>query len=175
MPTAFHTTVDPTQHPLQPWRDLPPPTGQAPFHLTLDSVLSASAMRTIAHAGRMVFHAVGDTGGVNTPTQIENVAAHMEQDFAGSDPSFHPSFFYHLGDVVYYDGEIDNYFPEFYEPYMTYPAPIFAIPGNHDGDIDPQTGETSLQGFVRNFCGQVPLHMAEAHDTPRDAMTQPHV
>ncbi len=53
--------------------------GQAPFHLTLDSVLSASAMRTIAHAGRMVFHAVGDTGGVNTPTQIENVAAHMSR------------------------------------------------------------------------------------------------
>ena len=99
----------------------------------------------------------------------------MEDDFASSDITTHPSFFYHLGDVVYYDGEIDNYFPEFYEPYMNYPGPIFAIPGNHDGDMDVQTGETSLQGFVRNFCSQSPVHTAEAKDAPRTAMTQPNV
>src|ERR1039458_9399902 len=33
----------------------------------------------------MGFHSVGDTGGVNTPAQIENVATYMEKDFAGSD------------------------------------------------------------------------------------------
>jgi hypothetical protein len=99
----------------------------------------------------------------------------MESDFSGKDVNRHPSFFYHLGDVVYYDGELANYYPEFYEPYMNYPGPIVAIPGNHDGDIDPQTGEGSLEGFVRNFCSQAPTHTPEGGDAPRTAMTQPNV
>src|SRR5215472_8432890 len=104
----------------------------------------------------------------------------MELDYSkdGSDPG-DPAFFYHLGDVVYYDGEIVYYFWEFYEPYMHYPGPIFAIPGNHDGDVDPndQFSQTSdsLKGFVRNFCAQASVHMPEADDAPRDAMTQPNV
>src|SRR6266571_3881105 len=175
LPAAFQTVIDPKKHPPQPWRDLPPPTGKVPFHLSLDTVLSKEAIQTITKSGRMVFHAVGDTGGVNTPTQVENVARFMEQDFANADPSLHPSFFYHLGDVVYYDGETANYFPEFYEPYNAYPAPIFAIPGNHDGDVNPATGETSLQAFVSNFCASAPVHRPEAKDSPRDAMTQPNV
>ncbi len=175
LPAGFTTVIDPNKHPLQPWRDLPPPSGLAPFHLALDTILSAQAISTIANSGAMVFHSVGDTGGVNTPTQIENVASYMEHDFSDNNPASHPSFFYHLGDVVYYDGETANYYPEFYEPYMTYPAPIFAIPGNHDGDVNPQTGESSLQAFVRNFCAQTPNHTPEAHDAPRDAMTQPNV
>jgi acid phosphatase type 7 len=123
----------------------------------------------------MVFHSVGDTGGVNTPTQIENVTHYMEKDFDDPEPATHPSFFYHLGDVVYYDGETPNYFPEFYEPYMNYPAAIFAIPGNHDGDVNEQLGEPSLAAFVRNFCSQTPVITPEAKDAPRHAMTQPNV
>jgi hypothetical protein len=175
LPASFQTIIDPDKNPPQPFRPLPPPTGAAPFRLALDTVLSAKAIQTIESSGRMVVHAVGDTGGVNTPTYIENVATYMEDDFSSSDASMHPSFFYHLGDVVYYDGETANYYPEFYEPYMTYPAPIFAIPGNHDGDVDPQTKETTLQAFVRNFCARVPVHQPEAQDAPRDAMTQPNV
>jgi len=45
-----------------------------------------------------------------------------------------PRFFYHLGDVVYFNGQSINYPSQFYEPYQYYDAPIFAIPGNHDGD-----------------------------------------
>jgi hypothetical protein len=175
LPAGFQTIVDPQKNPPQPWRDLPPPTGALPFHLSLDSVLSAEAMQSIESSGTLVFHAVGDTGGVNTPTYIENVASYMETDFSGSDTSTHPSFFYHLGDVVYYDGELANYFPEFYEPYMNYLGPIFAIPGNHDGDVDPQTKESSLEGFVRNFCSQVAGHTPEAGDATRTTMTQPNV
>jgi hypothetical protein len=175
LPQNFQTVVDPSTHPLQPWRDLPAPTGLPPFRVSLESILSPEAMATINNSGTLVFHSVGDTGGVNTPTQIENVATYMEDDFSGKDVSTHPSFFYHLGDVVYYDGELANYYPEFYEPYMNYPGPIVAIPGNHDGDVDPQTGETSLEGFVRNFCSQAPTHTPEAHDAPRTTMTQPNV
>jgi predicted phosphodiesterase len=175
VPAGFHTIVDPNKNPTQPWRDLPAPTGLAPFHLSLDSVLSAEAMATINNSGTMVFHTVGDTGGVNTPTQIENVAGYMEKDFAGPDLTAHPSFFYHLGDVIYYCGETQNYYPEFYEPYINYPAPIFAIPGNHDGDVDSQFPEPSLSSFVRNFCSQAPVITPEAQDAPRHAMTQPNV
>jgi hypothetical protein len=175
LPDSFQTIIDPNKNPPQPFRPLPPPTGQAPFHLPLDKILSPQAMHTIVSSGRLVFHAVGDTGGVITNTYIDNVATYMEDDFSSSEPSSHPSFFYHVGDVVYYDGEIANYYPEFYEPYNTYPAPIFAIPGNHDGDIDPQTNETTLQAFLRNFCAPAPVHQPEAMDSPRDAMTQPNV
>ena len=35
LPVDFQTIVDPEKHPLQPWRDLPPPTGNPPFHLAL--------------------------------------------------------------------------------------------------------------------------------------------
>lgn len=175
LPSGFQTIIDTRKHPSQPWRDLPPPTGLPPFHLSLANILSDQAMQTITNSGRLLFHTVGDTGGVNTPTEIENVASYMEKDFENEDPSLNPSFFYHLGDVVYYDGESANYYPEFYEPYNTYPAPIFAIPGNHDGDVNPATGESSLEAFVRNFCAQAPTHTADARDAARDAMTQPNV
>lgn len=175
LPVDFHTIVDPNTHPPQPWRDLPPPTGAPPFRMTLESILAPGSIGSINNSGKLVFHAVGDTGGVNTPTQIENVESYMEMDFSSSDITTHPSFFYHLGDVVYYDGELANYFPEFYEPYMNYPGPIVAIPGNHDGDVNPQTGESTLEGFVRNFCSQTPVHSPDAGDAPRTAMTQPNV
>jgi hypothetical protein len=175
LPAAFQTVVDPSKNPSQPWRDLPPPTGLPPFRMDLASILAAETLNEITSSGILVFHAVGDTGGVNTPTQIENVATYMESDFTLADVTARPTFFYHLGDVVYYDGELANYYPEFYEPYMHYPGPIVAIPGNHDGDIDPLTKETTLEGFVRNFCAQTAVHTPEASDAPRTAMTQPNV
>jgi hypothetical protein len=76
-----------------------------------------------------VFHSVGDTGGVNTATYIEGVSRFMECDMAYSKRPDRPSFFYHLGDVVYYDGESANYWPEFYEPYLNYHARSWRSPG----------------------------------------------
>ena len=174
LPPAFHTIKSPSFS--QPFQNLPQPTGLPPFRLPLESVLTAEAIQQIHSSGKLVFHTVGDTGGVNTPTPLEVVVAYMEQDFTTTgDISENPSFFYHLGDVVYYAGETQNYYAEFYEPYRHYPAPIFAIPGNHDGDVDPLAPEPSLAAFVRNFCAQSPVHTPEAQDAPRDAMTQPSV
>jgi predicted phosphodiesterase len=99
----------------------------------------------------------------------------MECDFVYTQLPDRPSFLYHLGDVVYYDGESANYWPEFYEPYLNYQAPIVAIPGNHDGDVDPSTGETSLQAFVRNFCAQSAVISPDNREAPRRTMTQPNV
>ena len=175
LPPAFTTIVDQTAHPLQPWRDLPPATGQPPYRLDLAQVLDSTAINRIVQSGSMILHAVGDTGGVNTVTFQENVATYMAYDFLPGKPEASPSFFYHLGDVVYYDGEGANYYSEFYEPYVNYHGPIFAIPGNHDGDVNPSTGETSLEAFVRNFCAQAAVLTKDNRDAPRTAMTQPNV
>jgi hypothetical protein len=179
-PPGFDTEKDPRKKGSDVWFDLPAPTGIPPYRLDLSSILSDQAIQEIKAMKHMVFHSLGDSGGVNTTTYQANVATYMGLDFNPHDTSgSNPSFFYHLGDVVYYDGEIRNYYWEFYEPYLLYPAPIFAIPGNHDGDIDPNDQfnkpSDSLRGFVRNFCAQAALHLPEADDAPRLAMTQPNV
>lgn len=131
-------------------------------------------MQAIQSAGRLVFDIIGDTGGVKTPQDQEIVATHMEQDFAAADPTARPSFFYHLGDVVYYYGQAGDYYSQYYEPYMHYNAPILAIPGNHDGDV-LDTSVPSLAAFVENFCSTEPHLSSEAGDSGRDTMTQPNV
>jgi predicted phosphodiesterase len=143
--------------------------------MSLDTILDAATLKGIEHSGKLVFHSVGDTGGVNTPTYIEGVSRFMEYDIDHGRPPNRPSFFYHLGDVVYYDGESANYWPEFYEPYLNYRAPIVAIPGNHDGDVNPVTAESSLAAFVRNFCSQSAIISPDNRDAPRRTMTQPNV
>ena len=172
-PPGFHTVVDADQN--QPWRDLPPPSGLPPFRINLQSMLDPNTLQQIADADQLVFHSVGDTGGVTTPTYIDGVAHFMECDMNLMNPPDRPSFFYHLGDVVYYAGESANYWPEFYEPYLNYNAPIVAIPGNHDGDVNPATKDTSLQAFVRNFCAQSAVISPDNLEAPRRTMTQPNV
>jgi hypothetical protein len=69
----------------------------------------------------MVFHAVGDTGGVNDGAIVQTAVAHqMEaQVDAAADPE-KPAFFYNLGDVVYFNGQSIDYSWQFYEPYQYY-------------------------------------------------------
>jgi hypothetical protein len=154
------------------FQPLPEPSGSAPYRLDLAAVLGAPAVEAIAAAEELVFHAVGDTGGIKEPRYQENVAAAMERDFSAPSP---PSFFYHIGDVVYFYGQRAKYYEQFYDPYIHYPGPILAIPGNHDGDVAPNEKATSLDGFVANFCAAPGTHTPEAKEAPRDAMTQPNV
>jgi calcineurin-like phosphoesterase family protein len=56
----------------------------------------------------------------------------MSKDFDVDHPERSPSFFFHLGDVVYHHHKDQSYRPQFYEPYEHYPGRIIAIPGNHD-------------------------------------------
>ncbi len=158
----------------QKFQPLPLPTGPAPYHLSLDHILPPDQMTAIRNAGRMLFHVAGDTGGVKAPQSQQIVAMAMEQQFNFPDVSLRPAFFYHLGDVVYYYGEAKEYYPQFYEPYVHYPAPIFAIPGNHDGDMTDGS-EPSLTAFVNNFCSPQPVVRPEAGENNRDSMTQPNV
>lgn len=158
------------------FQPLPKPTGKAPFHLDLKDVLSADHYAAIAKARRLVFHVDGDLGGINFAVPQERVAQGLEQDFVASppDPSGNPAFFYVLGDCVYFNGQVSQYYAQFYLPYEHYLGPIFAVPGNHDGD--PVAPEKSLDGFIRNFCAAKPgTKMPESQDSPRTAMTQPNV
>ena len=87
------------------------------------------------------------------------------------------AFLFHLGDVVYNFGEAQYYYDQFYEPFRNYPAPIFAIPGNHDSFVVPGTaaGHTPLDTFQRNFCSTQHVITPEAGSLHRTAMTQPGV
>jgi acid phosphatase type 7 len=160
------------RHRLSSDRFRPPPiqSGRAPFHLDLAAVLPSRA-RAIEQAGRMVFHVAGDTGGVNgTGAQI-NVADHMTRQIHESAMPDQPSFFYHLGDVVYDHGEDNAYHHQFYFPYKDYPAPIFAIPGNHDGDTLDRAN--TLVPFLKHFCSEQAQHAPEAGHSDRPTMIQP--
>jgi hypothetical protein len=81
---------------------------------------------------------------------------------------------YLLGDVIYFNGRAEDYFAQFYEPYGGYPAPIFAIPGNHDADNGDDPSIPSLKAFVDNFCAPAALPTPESQGT-RPAMIQPNV
>ncbi|MGI0102631.1 MAG: metallophosphoesterase family protein [Nitrosotalea sp.] len=156
----------------QKFYPLPPPTGQVPYHMSLDSVLPPNQISKIQKFKKMVFHIVGDTGGIKDPYPQQAVAVAMKSDF---DSENAPMFFYHLGDVVYFYGEASQYFSQFYEPYANYPGPIFAIPGNHDGDVARGYNTPSLEAFVTNFCSQKPQVSPDGGESSRDTMTQPNV
>lgn len=156
------------------FRDLPKPTGPYPFRLDLRSVLGAEETNRIAQDGKLVFHSVGDTGhakyGAEAQDAVASAMIRQRQD-ATSDAD-RPAFFYHLGDVVYYNGAQDQYETQFYEPYDPYTAPIFAIPGNHDGAV-PKS-DSPLQGFMETFCAAQPKHSWMAgQSSNRTTMIQP--
>jgi hypothetical protein len=151
---------------------LPAPTGQPPYRLDLESLLPADEIGQIRESGHLTFHMVGDVGGVKRPEfQLAVAGAMANQAHAAHDPA---RFLYILGDVVYYNGEASQYYPQFYEPYADYPAPILAVPGNHDGTpIDENS--PSLAAFVANFCTAEPQVSPDARDVRRLTMTQPYV
>jgi Calcineurin-like phosphoesterase len=156
-----------------------PPTNNVNLNLPLDIILSGSDAK-ISHAKSMVFHSVGDTGGIKGTETQEGLAAVMVQQIndsrASNQPSEEPLFFYHLGDVVYFNGMSTDYPTQFYEPYQNYDAPIVAIPGNHDCDTRTRKGdvpddETTLFGFMQNFCAATSQFIFKHRPT----MTQPYV
>jgi Calcineurin-like phosphoesterase len=137
----------------------------------------AQIVREIEAAGQIVFHTVGDTGSVKGPKDEDLVADKMVSDFSEAQTTAIPSFFYHLGDVVYSFGETAYYYDQLYDPYRNYPAPIFAIPGNHDGMVAPYSSAQTLAAFIQNFCaaGQPPHKTPESGQLVRTAQIQPGV
>ena len=156
------------------FRDLPPPTGRAPFRLDLKDVLDPSDYRAIVNAKKIMFHVNGDMGGIKYDVPQHLVAKGMEKSFDASQGApGNPAFLYITGDCVYFNGQVEEYYSQFYEPYEFYPRPIFAVPGNHDGENLP--GEDTLKGFIRNFCAPSATKQPESQDSHRTAMVQPNV
>jgi hypothetical protein len=179
-PTSFKDPVtDQKYQELLVVEAVPEPTGNAvePV-LTLAQVYgSAGAAKTqaITAAGQIVFHCVGDTGSVTGPETQNLVADKMVTDFDEANAADVPSFFFHLGDVVYYFGEGAYYYDQFYDPYRNYPAPIIAIPGNHDGVVWQADPAPTLQAFLRNFCTAAPAQSPDSGGLLRTTMIEPSV
>ena len=166
----MHTTPKRDTH----FRDLPPPTGKPPYQLNLKDVVPPDLFKAIIAAKKLIFHLNGDMGGINYDVPQTLVAKGMEADFLPkAKPADNPAFLYICGDCVYFNGEVSQYYNQFYRPYEFYPAAIFAVPGNHDGEN--LAGDDSLKGFVRNFCAAHPVKMPESGDSHRTAMVQPNV
>ena len=161
----------------QKFQPLPPPTGDHPYHLSLKDILSTEEVESILDSGGISFHTVGSTGGMkkNTKWFGEIVANHMIADFKYKKDNTNPAFLYLLGKIVYYWGEASQYYPQFYEPYKKYPAPIFAIPGSYDGNIRPDGTVFSLSAFVNNFCAPGRMITSDALDVMRHGVTQDNV
>jgi hypothetical protein len=164
-----------------PFQPLPAPNGQSPFRFDLGQILHPDAVQKITQDGKLVFHSVGDTGD-ERGKEMDFVATMMTTDYDESADTEVPAFFYHLGDVVYFAGDIDKYGECFYETYAEYPALIVAIPGNHDCQPDdPQDGPVDpakkpLDGFVQNFMSKDPTQLGSLKTTSsRTQMNLPNV
>ena len=91
------------------FQPLPQPSGNYPYHLRLQTILPFSGSQ------KMVFHMVGDTGSVKNPDFQRVVAGEMIRQYREVDaPEDRPQFLYHLGDVVYNYGEMENYPSQFF-------------------------------------------------------------
>jgi len=163
------------------FQPLPEPSGKPPFRFDLTQLLHPDEVDKIAKAGKLVFHTVGDTGD-ERGKEMDFVAKMMTDDYDAAKDGDAPAFFYHLGDVVYFAGDIDKYGECFYETYAEYPGLIVAIAGNHDCQPDdPQDGAVDptkkpLDGWVRNFMSKDPTQLGSLKTTSsRTQMDLPNV
>jgi len=147
--------------------------------MTLAEVIGDQGVSGIEAAGSIIIHAVGDTGTQDAVMQ-QMVAKAMKDDYDAAHPDQSPAFFFHLGDVIYYENNDKGYQEQFYSPYKEYPGKIIAIPGNHDGELFKYDGsstgqKTTLAAFVDNFCQPVTGVPEAAQATYREMISQPGV
>jgi predicted phosphodiesterase len=175
------STINPRKRPVfkiaaiddqEKFRPLPLPVGSYPYHLTLEKIKQGLP------ANKMVFQICGDTGGITLPTFQHQVVKEMikqcDETIIEQDK---PQFFFHLGDLVYNFGQEHEYYPQFFEPFKNYPAPIFAISGNHDADVDvyDPLKPNSLDAFLKVFCDTESRPILFAGDTNFKSNIQPNI
>ena len=165
--------LHPVSHRNVSFQPLPRPLDLPPYHYDLAEQFPEIAEQ-IERDGKLVFHVVGDSGGVKDGEFQGNVADQMIAHLNGNH-GVKPQFCYHVGDVVYFTGAKDDYYAQFYEPYAHYDVPIFAIPGNHDGEVDDPEAQTSLDGWVDYFMQEHPDVDPISKDAPRVQINLPNV
>jgi predicted phosphodiesterase len=166
---VFKTSAIDDQVKFQP---LPAPTGEYPFRLDIENVIPGIDPQKYA------FHVVGDTGSLRSINFQRSVADMMSQQYhENTEESDKPKFLFHLGDVVYNFGQASKYYDQFFSVYKNYRGPVFAIPGNHDSDVDPLDEEKlqSLDAFRAVFCDTEQRSIELAGDTNRKTNTQPNI
>src|SRR6516164_11591442 len=149
----------------------PIPPARTTDPLDLATILGGVTVAKITNAGTITFNIIGDSGGIHRPQFQQAVAGAMNRE----PKSQNASFCYHVGDVVYYFGQEQYYYEQFYDVYRNYNAPIFAIPGNHDGAIYKGETAKSLDAFVANFCTSQPTRSPDSQGAVRTTMDQPGV
>jgi acid phosphatase type 7 len=179
-PTGKNSQAHPGVSPLHPvshrnvsFQPLPRPLGLPPYNYDLVANFPEIG-DAVTKAEKLVFHVVGDSGGVQDGEFQNNVAEQMI-DHLNSGKGARPQFCYHVGDVVYFTGMKDDYYAQFYEPYAHYDVPILSIPGNHDGEVDDPTAQTSLDGWVQYFMQAHPDVDPISKDAPRVQLNLPNV
>jgi hypothetical protein len=166
---------------------IPPRRSDTLPYLKLTDFIPQDLVNAIQAAGRITFHAVGDTGAAKS-TRSQSAATSLAEQAAVADAMTAdvqnegvngPAFFFHLGDVIYNFGEGQYYYDQFYEPYREYDRPIFAIPGNHDGMVFGASSTApqvpTLAAFLTNFCAASPDPSPDAPTNVRSCMTEPGV
>jgi hypothetical protein len=154
------------------FQPLPRPLGVAPYHYALADAMP-DVGKQMASAKKAVFHVIGDSGGIQNGQHQIAIAEQMIQQASRAQDPVH--FCYHVGDVVYYTGMHDDYYQQFYDPYSQYAPPILAIPGNHDGEVDDPTAQTSLDGWIAYFMQEKPDVDPVSKDAPRIGLNLPNV
>ena len=179
-PVAKNSQAHPGVNPLLPvgnrnvsFQPLPRPLGLPPYHYDLLENFPTIG-EAITRDKKLVFHVVGDSGGIQDGEFQNNVAEQMIEDLTNGKGA-KPQFCYHVGDVVYFTGMRDDYYAQFYEPYAHYDIPILSIPGNHDGEVDDPNVQTSLDGWVQYFMQAHPDVDPIAKDAPRVQLNLPNV
>jgi calcineurin-like phosphoesterase family protein len=150
------------------YRPVPKPKGGYPYRLLLSDVMPEVS------EDELIFHMAGDTGSVRRHERQQGVIDAMVSQYQAAG---RPAFLYHLGDIVYHYGEESQYQQQFFKPFENYPAPIFAIAGNHDSDVNPDSAATyqSLDAFAKVFCTGAPQIIAFSGNSTRKSMVQPHI
>ncbi len=153
---------------------VPAPRDANTVSMNLTSIAGADVPghRTSGGVETIDFDVIGDSGAV-TAAYYQGEQAVGDLITANAKAS-QPAFLYHVGDVVYYYGEKQFYYGQFAEVFRDYPAPIFAIPGNHDG-LTHDVGMVSLDSFMAAFCAAAPGPWDGFGGIRRSAMTQPGV
>jgi hypothetical protein len=179
-PLAKHSQAHPGVSPLLPvgnrnvsFQPLPRTLALPPYHYDLVENFPAIG-EAVARDKKLVFHVVGDSGGVQDGEFQNNVAEQMIEALT-SGKGAKPQFCYHVGAVVYFTGMKDDYYAQFYKPYAHYDVPILSIPGNKDGEFDDPNAQTSLDGWVQYFMQANPDVDPLAKDAPRVQLNLPNV
>lgn len=146
-----------------------PPSSALPLAEPYKPGVATAADVGITDVSPLEFIVMGDTGGISNPEPQLAVGAALAQETG-------QAFVYHVGDIAYYNGDPEQYAPQFYLPYQHVGVPIVGIPGNHDGDSSDGVSGSGIASFMSNFCTGTPSAPPndQAMEYGRHTQTQPY-